>query len=89
MWWYYGHGLGHGAGWWGFALMLLGMVVLLCLLGGFLYVMLRAAERRDADRAERRTGTAEKVLLERYARGEMNEEEFERRRRVLHDGLSR
>ena len=75
MWWY----LGHGWGWYGIAGMFLSVVLVLCVVGALIYALLRAGDGRSADP---RT-TADRLLMERYARGEIDEQEFETRRRVL------
>ena len=77
--------LGHGWGWYGVAAMLLTMVLIVCLLGALLYAVLRTTDRRAAESEM----TADKLLMERYARGEIDEKEFERRWHVLHDGVLR
>lgn len=44
----------------------------------------RPADRTHADRAKNPTEHGEDILAERYARGEIDEEEFHHRRELLH-----
>ena len=71
---------GDGWGWIGGALMMLifwgGLAaVVVFLVGGFGSRPTQGAEKRKAD--------AREILAERFARGEISEEEFDQRRRVL------
>jgi len=84
---------GPGLGWGGWLLMSLGMVLFWALVIGLLVAFLRAGRDgwlgpRDGRRSERRDGSttassAEEVLAERYARGEIDGEEYQRRLEVL------
>jgi putative membrane protein len=71
MFWY-----GHGMSGWGYGLMLFNGLVFWALLAGggvLLYRLIRRAERSGRDDAAQRT------LAERYARGEIDDEEYRRR----------
>ena len=74
-------GMGWGMGWWGWVL----WPALLLLGGVAAYVLLRSAEGRDGDTSGG-TDDALSALRERYARGEIDDEELERRRRTLQSG---
>ena len=74
----YGQGSWWGGGWMG-----AGMWIFWILLIVVVVILIRALGGRGADsRAERRESPLD-VLKARYARGEIDEEEFERRRREL------
>ncbi|WP_406260367.1 SHOCT domain-containing protein [Actinacidiphila glaucinigra] len=74
---------GHMNGW-GWALMSLGWLVLLVLVGLAVTVLLRHAPDGGADRtAHRDHPEARALLAERYARGEIDDEEYWRRLAVL------
>jgi putative membrane protein len=75
----YDYGGMHGGGW---AVMVLMMVVFWALLAALVWWLVRGS--RDGDAVVRRTGPSpEDVLAQRYARGEIDDEEFERRRAAL------
>lgn len=71
-------------GWWGFG-MGLGMLLFFALIVVGIVLLLRPATgsepRREHDRAL-------EILNERFARGEIDREEYEERRRVLESGRS-
>lgn len=76
---------GDMGGWgWGWALL---WIVFLLLLFGSLAAVLIATLRRPGETrsggADRRVGGPEQILAERFARGEIDEEEYVRRREVL------
>jgi len=81
--WYYGNG-GHMSGW-GWAAMTITSVLVLVLLGAIVLLLVRLGSSGSADRpdlpAERRL--PEQILGERFARGEIDEEEYRRRLDVL------
>ena len=88
-------GPGGGAGWgsipWGTAgggLLpgLLWLLVLLAVLAGLAYLVLRLADGRPADMSDPAESDPVGVLETRYARGEIDDEEFERRRDRLVGG---
>ena len=80
-----GHGpgmMGHG-GWGGWFMGPVMMLVFLVLLAGAVALILRLI---GGDRARREDGAADRslaILRERFARGEIDAEEFEARRRAL------
>ncbi len=75
-------GFGHMGGWWG-----LGMILFWVLLVGALVVLVRwlalGPGRGNGGSSERR---ALDILRERYARGEIDRQEFEEKRRDLETG---
>ncbi|WP_320779573.1 SHOCT domain-containing protein [Streptomyces sp. CRN 30] len=75
------YGDGHGYGAWGWFAMSLGALLFLCLL--FAGVMLLAQVARRAAGRDLTYLTPERLLAERFARGEIDEEEYERRSAVL------
>ncbi|SNT22058.1 SHOCT domain-containing protein [Actinacidiphila glaucinigra] len=76
---------GHMNGW-GWALMSLGWLVLLVLVGLAVTVLLRHAPDGGAGRAADRYHPGARALLaERYARGEIDDEEYRRRLAVLEE----
>jgi putative membrane protein len=79
----------HGVSGWGWFVMSLGMVVFWGLLiTGFVLLfrsLNRPSEHRD-DSAPKSSRTAEQLLAERFARGEIGEEEYRHRLHVLHGG---
>lgn len=79
MYWY-----GNGMGGWGYAVMTIGMVLFwaVAILGG---VALVRHLTRPA--CATRASTAEQVLAERFARGEIDEEEFTERRKALRSSV--
>lgn len=79
---FYGNG---GWSFWQVALMSVGMIAFWGLLIG-LFVWLVRGSGTDSDRASRSlpARSADEVLSERFARGDINEEEFTRRRQLLH-----
>jgi len=69
----------HGMGGWGAALMLLNFVLLTAVAVGTAVLIFRPSGRRqDPDRA-----SAGRILAERYARGEIDDEEYQRRLSML------
>ena len=78
----YDYGGMHGSGW---GLMLLMMLVFWGLLVALIVWLARSRDSDSSSSEPRRPGspTAEDVLALRYARGDIDEEEFERRRAAL------
>lgn len=71
---------GNGMGGWGFALMMLSNLLLLALLLGAGVLVYRSLRRDDsAGRAD----APQRLLAERYARGEIDDEEYRRRLETL------
>ena len=82
---------GYGAGWgWGAWLAMgVSMVVLweLVIAGGIVLVRSLAGGRNQHPSATRDAlGEAERILADRFARGEIDEDEYRRRTEVLHSG---
>ena len=82
---------GYGAGWgWGAWLAMgVSMVVLwgLVVAGGIVLVRSLAGGRNQHPSATRDAlGEAERILADRFARGEIDEDEYRRRTEVLHSG---
>ena len=80
MWWY---GNGNGIDGWGYALMTVSMVLFWGLVIFAVIAFVRTTSRGDQSVTAARP-TAEQLLAERFARGDINEEEFTRRRQLLH-----
>ncbi len=76
---YWEHGVGFGWGWFGLVTMVV-LVALLAALGTLLFVLLRGAG--PVGRRGARHG-ANEILDERFARGEIDEEELAHRRAAL------
>jgi len=79
-----------GQGGWG-AWGLLGMLVPLLFLGGLIaliawVVVQLTSSRRDESTPGTREDSAEEILRQRFARGEIDAEEYEERRRILGGG---
>jgi putative membrane protein len=82
MWWWDGNGVGT---WWGFGMMLVMMlfwvVIIVGVVLGIAWI-LRQGTAADGGGAARRDQALD-ILRERYARGEISKEEFDRMRRDL------
>lgn len=80
MYWY-----GHGMGGWGYALMAIGQVLFWALIIAGIVVLVRYVSRRTRDVGSSGTSrqTPEQLLAERFARGEISEEEYRRGLDVL------
>lgn len=81
-------GGGGGGGWWGGGgglWTLLSLVALLALVAGVAYLIARSAKSRRSDPATDDHGMdpAMELLRERYARGDIDEEQFEERSSTL------
>ena len=72
-----------GWGWGGMGFGPLGMVLFWILLIAAIVVLVKVVSGGGAPTERRQVGTALDVLKERYARGEIEREEFEQKRRVL------
>lgn len=78
---------GHGVTGWGLAAMSFGMVVFWAVVIGvgiLLYRTWNGSSRRD-DSSTAASRSPEQLLAERFARGEIDEEEYRRRLAALHD----
>ena len=81
-----GWGMDNGMGWGGWLMMSLIVIVCLALLGGLIYLLVRGA-RSDINTQPSHALTrplAETTLDERFARGDIDEDEYLRRKTVLH-----
>jgi putative membrane protein len=78
----------HGMSGWGFGFMALNLVVFWAILIGAGLLLYRAIRRTDAQRAAGSPGSppAERILAERYARGEIDDDEYRRRLETLRRG---
>lgn len=77
-----------GWGWLGAILGLIILLLVIAVLGAVLAYLIRALRRPSSDRAGATAGhgsaaQALQILDERYARGEIDQEDYEQRRRVL------
>jgi putative membrane protein len=80
MYWY-----GSGMGGWGYALMALSMLLFWVLIVGAVVALVRYLSTGRADRATPTTPNApEGILAERFARGEIDEEEYRHRMALIH-----
>jgi len=75
-----------GDGGWGFGMGLIGLVFLGLIVAGIVLVI-RGSSEGASDRAGRRS--ALDILDDRFARGEIDREEYEERKRVLLDSQRR
>lgn len=74
----------HGMGGWGWVAMSFSMVLLVALAVAALVLLLRSVERFPSGPAQPPAGpSAKQVLAERFARGEIDEEEYEQRLTAL------
>lgn len=73
----------HGDGSWGWAWMGGGMWIFWILLIVVIVVLIKAMTGSGIDSPTERPESPLEILKERYARGEINEDEFERRKREL------
>lgn len=85
MFWY-----GHDMGGWGYALMTIGMVVFWVLvIGGFVVLIRSMTTNPTVSNLPPQAGAApQQVLADRYARGEIDDEEYMRRLKVLNSGVT-
>jgi putative membrane protein len=78
------YGYGNGMSGWGYVLMIAAMLVVLALVTGGVLVLIRsvtAARRPAADLIHRQE--AERILEQRFARGEVDQDEFRSRINAL------
>jgi putative membrane protein len=78
-------GYGYGGMAWMWPMMLIGMLVIFLIVGVivyFLYRLVRNSDRRIAG-SNNESSTARRILDERYARAEIDEDEYRRRRETL------
>lgn len=86
---YDGWGMGDGMGWSGWLMMSVFTIMCLALLGGLLYLLARGSRfgaiPGSVDRsADPTRSVAERTLDERFARGEIDEPEYQHRMVALH-----
>lgn len=74
---------GNGMGTWGVLLMILGNALFWGLIIAGMVMLVRHLSRSEPVASVGRPPTAEQVLAERYARGDIDEDEYMRRMRVL------
>jgi putative membrane protein len=84
---YHGPGMMWGGGWFG---MLIGLLLMGLLIAGIVYLIMAAVTKSRGKHSqssqigsESNSKTAMDILMERFARGEIDEKEFEERRRRL------
>jgi putative membrane protein len=66
------------------------LLMMLLFWGGIVALVVfvvRSMNQRDNDRASAKRSDARSILEERFAKGEISEDEFEQRRRVLEDAV--
>ncbi|MFD2216520.1 SHOCT domain-containing protein [Metabacillus endolithicus] len=67
--------------------MLLNMLIWILIIGfaiyGFVLLIMKPFEKNKDSSGKSNQGNALDILMERFARGEINEEEYEQKRRVL------
>ncbi|MFD8250757.1 SHOCT domain-containing protein [Nocardia sp. NPDC059691] len=83
---------GSGMSGWGYVLMTVGMVIFWALVVAGIVAVVRYAgtSSRDTTAGSSHYGpTPQQILAERYARGEIDEEEFDRRMKTLAPGRPR
>lgn len=81
MWW---HGDGNGMGGWGYTLMTVSMLLFWALVIYAVVALVRYLGRQDRPVATR--PAAEQVLAERFAHGQIDEQEYRERLDALRDG---
>lgn len=72
-------------GWWAFAMMLVSLAFIALIVVGVVFVV-RSSSREEQPPRRPKGGRALDLLDERFARGEIDQTEYEERRRVLLDG---
>jgi len=76
-------------GWWGIGMWFLMGVMMVAIWGGLTVLLVWLVHNSQTDRNAGQSpafpaSSAEQILAERFARGEIDEDEFKRRRAVLH-----
>lgn len=86
---YHGPGMMGGGGWFG---MVIGLLLIGLLIAGVVYLIMTAVSKSQSKgsqssqtHSESNPKTAMDILMERFARGEIDEKEFEERRRRLRE----
>jgi putative membrane protein len=76
-------GWGMGGGWFGFIFMILFWVVIIAAVVAFIRWLVKSGSSSNPNPPEQRQDSALEILRKRYARGEIDGEEFEQRKRAL------
>lgn len=71
-------------GWWGFGMMLSSLLFLALIVVGIVFVVRPSSEGSGTARRPERNSALD-ILDERFARGEIDQQEYEERRRILSD----
>ncbi|WP_342749160.1 SHOCT domain-containing protein [Nocardia nova] len=83
---------GNGLSGWGYALMIIGMVIFWALIGAGIVALIRYSGNSSSTIPntipEQRGPSPQQILAERYARGEIDEEEYIRRTKTLGTGTA-
>ena len=82
---YGGYG-GYGDGWGGASWMIMGLMFVVfwgCVVALAIYLLRRGHARNDADRIHPAHHDAERILAERFARGDIDVEDYTQRRAAL------
>jgi putative membrane protein len=74
----------YDGGWWGFGMMAMSFLFLAAIVVGVIY-MVRSFSQGDQTSQRASGSRALDILDERFARGEINQQEYEERRRILSD----
>jgi putative membrane protein len=76
-------GYGNGMGGWGWIYMSLGTIVFVVLIGLVVWLLVRATGTSGGNRPAAPADSAREILAQRYARGEIDEQEHQQRLRTL------
>jgi len=71
----YGHGWGMGMGWW----WIIGLIILIAVI----WMVVKAMNQQNATTKTESKKTALDIIKERYAKGEIDKQEYEERRKDL------
>jgi len=74
---------GLGMSGWGWMFMSLGSLLFLVLVGAVIWLLVYATTGGGGHPASAPTGSARETLAQRYARGEIDDEEYQQRLRIL------
>jgi putative membrane protein len=76
-------GYGNGMGGWGWIYMSLGTLVFVVVIGLVVWLLVRATGTSGGNRPAVAGDSAREILAQRYARGEIDEQEYQQRLRTL------
>ena len=76
-------GYGSGMGGWGFMFMSLGGLIFLALIGLVIWLLVRSTGSNSGSQPSTSGDSAREILAQRYARGEIDEDEYHRRMQAL------